>query len=114
MPPQLRPMTVDDAEAVFAVQVAAFGDLDRRFGRPESPPPADPEPGLRRIRHLVRTDPAGAWVTVTDDGTIDGAALALIRDGIWGLSLLVVAPGRQSGGSGGALLRATLEYAEGA
>src|SRR5438094_800614 len=49
-----------------------------------------------------------------DDGTCVGAALALVREGIWGLSLLVVAPGHQSNGTGRALLDAALRHAEGA
>ena len=42
-----------------------------------------------------------------------GAALALEREGLWGLSLLVVSPALQSQGVGRALLERTLEYAGG-
>jgi hypothetical protein len=43
-------------------------------------------------------------------GTITGVALALVRDGIWGLSLLAVAPDAQDRGTGRALLDATLRH----
>ena len=66
-----------------------------------------------RFRHLVRTDPGGAWVAEDEHG-IAGCALALRREGIWGLSLLVVRPDLQSAGLGSALLRRANEYAAGA
>ena len=44
-----------------------------------------------RLRHLLATDPGGCWVA--DDGARSPApALALVREGVWGLSLLVVRP----------------------
>jgi GNAT superfamily N-acetyltransferase len=72
-----------------------------------------PGPGLIRVRHLVATDPGGAWVAQEGDRIV-GAALALVREGVWGLSLLVVAPGLQSAGTGSALMRASLDYGDGA
>jgi GNAT superfamily N-acetyltransferase len=110
----LRPLVPDDAATVADIQFAAFADLDRRMHRPEHPPPADREPALRRIRHLATTDPGGAWVSIDDDGTITGASLGLVREGLWGLSLLVVRPDRQSTGAGSALLRAALAHGDGA
>lgn len=110
--PELRPMRTADAEVVLSVMDAAFNDLARRFGR-EPAPFAPGGPGLVRIRHLVGTDPAGAWVSVGSDGAVTGAALGLVREGLWGLSLLVVAPGLQSAGAGSALLRAALDPGRG-
>jgi GNAT superfamily N-acetyltransferase len=69
--------------------------------------------GRHRIAHLQRTDPDGAWVA-EHDGEVAGIALALRRDGIWGLSLLAVRPDLQSRGVGRRLLDATLTYADGA
>ena len=114
MAPELRPLVPADADAVFDLQVRAFTDLERRLGQPESPPPKDRTIGLRRIAHLATTDPGGAWVSVAEDGTVTGASLALVREGLWGLSLLVVDPGRQSAGAGRALLEASLAHANGA
>lgn len=108
----LRPMTPDDAPAVYQVMGEAFTDLDRRMNITPvlASSPSDPALGHVRIRHLVATDPGGAWVTEDEDGAVDGASLGLVREGIWGLSLLVVRPGRQSGGRGSALLRAAVDY----
>jgi GNAT superfamily N-acetyltransferase len=105
-------MEADDLEAVTAVTKSAFDDLARRFGEePEPPPPA--EWADRRVLHFVETDPGGAWVA-EHDGRVVGAALASLREGIWGLSLLVVDPAEQSAGVGRALLERTLAYADGA
>src|SRR3712207_5046287 len=106
----LRPMTVDDAEAVLDLAEAAFGALNERFGRPPSPPPRDRATALMRFRQPVRTDPDGAWIADAA-GRVVGAAEAIDRDGVWGLSLLVVHPAVQSRGVGSRLLRRTLEYA---
>jgi GNAT superfamily N-acetyltransferase len=91
-----------DAEAVYAVSLAAFQDLDTRLrGRPEPPGPASG--ATVRVGRLQRTDPGGAWVAERD-GEIVGGALAIVREGVWGLSLLVVRPDAQSGGAGRELL----------
>ena len=66
-----------------------------------------------RIRHVALTDPEGAWVAEAD-GAIAGAVLALMREGLWGLSLLVVHPAAQSRGTGRALLELALIYGAGA
>ena len=104
----LRPMHHDDAPAVRDLMVEAFADLERRLGMPVSPP-LPVGAGVLRVRHCARTDPGGAWVA-EEDGRLTGAALAILREGIWGLSLLVVHPSYQSRGIGSALLRAALDY----
>jgi GNAT superfamily N-acetyltransferase len=104
-------MRHEDALAVHQVSVETFADLGRRMHEPAGPPPA-PGPALIRIEHLIATDPGGAWVA-EEDGRVVGAALALDREGVWGLSLLVVLPDYQSGGIGKALLDASLAYADG-
>jgi GNAT superfamily N-acetyltransferase len=106
-------MTLDDIDRAGAIQLDAFDDLDRRTG--EDPAPRSSrllDRVHRRMAHLVTRDPAGCWVAVDDDRVI-GAALALRRDTLWGLSLLVVDPVVQSSGAGRRLLDATLTYAEG-
>jgi GNAT superfamily N-acetyltransferase len=110
----IRPLTEADIEAAGQVQVAAFDDLDRRMG--EKTPPISAERWKRvhgRIRHFLIHDPGGSWVSTSDDGAVTGVALASVRGDLWGLSLLVVKPGGQSGGAGRQLLNATLGYAEG-
>ena len=104
-------MRDDDAVAVHALQNATFADLNQRLRLPPSPP-SPLESGLIRLRQLLRTDPGGAWVAEEDDRVV-GAALALDRDGVWGLSLLAVLPAFQSRGLGRALLDRTLAWAGG-
>jgi GNAT superfamily N-acetyltransferase len=100
---EVRPMRDEDLTGVQGLAIATFADLERRLGREPHPPPADPARGQVRLRRLLATDPGGAWVAERD-GELVGCALALVREGLWGLSLLVVAPGRQSGGLGRELL----------
>jgi GNAT superfamily N-acetyltransferase len=115
--PTLRPMAPEDAAAVDGIARRAFTDLEERLGGPVRPaPPRTPEAlaaALGRIRHLASTDPGGAWIAERD-GVAIGAALALRREGLWGLSLLVVDPGVQSGRVGGRLLAEALAYGDGA
>jgi GNAT superfamily N-acetyltransferase len=108
---RFRPLVPADAPAVHEVAKAAFADLARRTGQ-EAPPTSDAGAHVR-IRHVARTDPGGAWVA-EQDGAIAGAALALVREGLWGLSLLVVHPAVQSRGTGRALLELALGYGAGA
>ena len=68
--------------------------------------------GRLRLAHLIELDPAGAWAA-EEDGRLVGLSLALVRDGLWGLSLLAVEAGLQARGIGRALLEAALSYAEG-
>ena len=107
----IRPMRRDDDLAVHEVSVVTFADLNRRLHEPPAPPPPL-MPAIVRIQHLLERDPGGAWVA-EDGGRMVGAALALDREGVWGLSLLVVLPEYQSQGVGRALLERSLEYAGG-
>jgi hypothetical protein len=52
-----------------------------------------------RIRHLLETDPGGCWVA-EHEGRVEGVALALIREGVWGFSLFGVAEKLQGHGVG--------------
>jgi GNAT superfamily N-acetyltransferase len=106
-------MTDADVASAGEVQVAAFVDLDRRVGI--EPKPVTDAVWQRihaRLRHFVVYDPAGSWVAVDGEKVI-GCALALKRESLWGLSLLVVDPSVQSAGTGRKLLDASLTYAEG-
>jgi GNAT superfamily N-acetyltransferase len=104
-------MRDDDVAAVSELSVRTFEEYARRRGEPVPAPP--PLAGAHlRLRHLLATDPGGCWVA--DDGTIAGAALGLVREGIWGLSLLVVDPAVQSAGLGSALLDRALAHGDGA
>src|SRR4051812_1258773 len=78
-------------------------------GEPGADEPETVARGLRRVGHLQRTDPGGAWVADAG-GDIVGMALALVREGIWGLSLFAVARDRQSRGVGRELLAAAFGH----
>lgn len=65
-----------------------------------------------RMRHSLRTDPAGSFVTQRGP-TITGVAQAVIRDGIWILSVMAASPTLARGGEGRALMDAALDYYDG-
>lgn len=105
-------MRSDDLAAADAIVWRALGPLHPAEDRTSA---GEPLASLRRgrLRHLLATDPGGAWVAEAD-GAIVGVALALIREGVWGLSLLAVDPDRQGRGIGGAVLAPALAYGNGA
>jgi GNAT superfamily N-acetyltransferase len=108
----VRPMERRDVDAAIRANVAAFDDLNRRLGRRPDPPSA--LAGARvRFGRVLATDPGGAWVAERD-GEVVGAALGIVREGVWGLSLLFVRPDAQSGGLGRELLARAYEYGDGA
>jgi len=109
---QIRPLTPDDVAAAdhvawSALQTQVPAEFLDAMGEE-----LRAERGRYRIAHLQRTDPDGAWVA-DDDGDLVGVALALVREGVWGLSLFGVRPDQQSRGVGRELLDATLRYADG-
>jgi hypothetical protein len=67
------------------------------------------ERGRKRVAHLQRTDPGGAWVA-EHEGEIAGVALGLVREGVWGFSLFAVARALQGRGVGRQLLEAAFDY----
>ncbi len=103
----IRPLLPDD------VAVSRQVTFDALVSIPIDLPPDTPEiiaRGQARIAHLQRTDPESAWVA-EEDGEVVGCALALVREGMWFLSLLMVDPRFQSRGLGRELLDATLATA---
>ncbi len=109
LPPDGRSRPV----AVHEVNLRAFEDLDRRLGTPYPGAAADLAVALLRLRRLLDADPGGAWVAERD-GAVAGVALALLREGLWGLSLLFVDPDAQGTGAGRELLARAHEYGNGA
>lgn len=65
-----------------------------------------------RVTHQLKTDPQGAWVA-TEGAAIVGAALALVREDLWGLSLLLVDQAHHGAGIGRGLLARVLECSAG-
>ena len=107
-------MTYDDVPAVESLTARVFHELATRT-RPANWPPAELRPEERavrsreRLRHFASHDPAGCWVS-EEDGAVVGSAVALLREGMWGLSSFAVAPERQARGIGRALLKAALAH----
>lgn len=98
---EVRRLESRDVEDATRVSAAAF-EMDL----------SEPEAAARwraRVGHLLRTDPDGAFVAL-ESGEVVGVAQAMMREGLWCLSLLTIDPNAQSRGAGGALLEATLDY----
>lgn len=95
-------MTATDVPAAIALTWDAFGI------------PADSSGLLAtwdaRMRMMLRTDPAGAFVALDESRQVIGVVAALGRGRLWVLSLLAVRPGMQSRGAGRALMQAALDY----
>jgi len=107
----IRALTPDDVPAAQAVTHTALSDLNARRGRPPYPRTDEAVArGRARVAHLQRTDPASAFVAEVD-GAVVGCGMALVREGMWFLSLLMVDPAHQGAGLGKALLDATLATA---
>ena len=102
----IRPLEAPDVPAAVATAQAA---LDPYVG-PSTP--AVEAWLLRRTAHMLRTDPGGAWVA-EDAGEVVGIALAIVREDVWGLSLLAVHPTLHARGAGTRLIRAALEHGDG-
>ena len=104
---RIRPLRPEDVLAAREPAQAALGP----------PPHLDPAEAetfwSERFDRLVATDPGGCWGAEDDDGRIVGCALALVRDGLWGLSFLAVHPDVQAQGIGRQLVDAALTHAEG-
>jgi GNAT superfamily N-acetyltransferase len=96
-------MRPEDVPAAHALAAAVLG-----AGRPPETE-AMRRRAERRIAHLQQTDPGGAWVAEAG-GEVVGLALALVREGIWALSLFGVAEAFQSRGIGRELLEASFGH----
>jgi predicted N-acetyltransferase YhbS len=107
----IRPLTEADVEPAWRVAHASFNALGRDGGEQADGDDAVAG-GYPRVRHLLATDPGGAWVASVD-GQVAGIALASVRGPLWFLSLLTVKPGLQAAGIGRRLLEAALTYGAG-
>lgn len=109
----IRPLRAEDVPAAAAVARTA---LDSHV--PVEFLPVDEAERVRaarrtelRTEHCRSTDPEGCWVADAG-GELVGMALAIVREDVWGLSLLGVAPDHQGQGVGRRLLDASLRHAE--
>jgi GNAT superfamily N-acetyltransferase len=100
-------MSPDDVAGVAAV-------VDRTLPLP----PGAEEDGPARARFLARlawpqrTDPSGCWVAERGDGTIGAVAQAIVRERLWGLSLLAVDDDLRGRGLARDLLERALRHGE--
>lgn len=108
-----RPLRDEDIPAVHELMVVTFDDLDRRLGEKYGGPPPRLELSYARFRRMLASDPGGAWVSERD-GELVGCSGAILRELVWGLSLLIVHPGAQGSGVGRELLTRAVGYGEGA
>jgi GNAT superfamily N-acetyltransferase len=107
---EIRPMADADVAASDLLAEAALGMAQRQPGLDEATRAAR---GQARQRHLLATDPGGCWVAERG-GEVVGVALALVREGIWGLSLFAVSEAVRGRGIGRRLLDAALAHGPGA
>jgi GNAT superfamily N-acetyltransferase len=113
----IRPLRVEDVEAVERLSDLSYADVDRR-----TLPRALPEPVARsapaslawiqRTRHLVGTDPGGCWVAERS-GKILGFSVSMVRESLWILASYAVVPEQQGHGIGQHLLAASLHHGRG-
>jgi GNAT superfamily N-acetyltransferase len=107
----IRPLTADDVARAQEITHAALSVLDARMARPVQDLTDEiVSRSKARAEHLHATDPDRAFVAEVD-GTVVGLAMALVREGMWFLSALMVAPAFQSQSVGKQLFDATLATA---
>ncbi|MGH3446544.1 MAG: GNAT family N-acetyltransferase, partial [Nocardioidaceae bacterium] len=112
----IRPMNDDDVPAVEQVTGTAFYHVDvatrpANWPDPEPRSPQRAELWKTRMHHLLKHDSPGCWVAEDRAGAVVGCAAALLREGMFGLSVLAVLPDLQAQGIGRQLLDAALSYA---
>jgi len=101
-----RPMRESDLGVAMYVAHEAMDWLRRSQG--EETPPWQPSDAYGQ-RHLLHTDPEGAWIA-DFNGVPVGYSMAFMRGDIWFLSQLFVQPDQHGHGIGAELLRRAQEY----
>jgi ribosomal protein S18 acetylase RimI-like enzyme len=108
----LRRMTAADADGVYRTSSEALPATDEERQHVMNRSPEEVAQRKERYQHFLKLDPEGAWVAVDGD-RVAGVALALVREGVWVLSLFAVAGEYRDEGLGKRLLDRALLYAEG-
>jgi len=103
----IRPVAPDELQRCADIWRLSINDYIRRLGQVEIGP--ETAPLLRLYSHLSATDPERFVVATwpepeTGEERVIAFAAALVRDRLWFLSMLFVAPELQAGGVGRALL----------
>lgn len=111
-PLDVRPATVDDAEAVAALVHSAYrGEESRRGWTTEADLVAGQRADAGMVRHLVGRDDDEVLVAVDDDGAPFACCHLQRRDATAYLGMFAVRPERQGGGVGRAMLAAAEGWA---
>lgn len=101
---RIRPLQPEDIPAMRRIGFATL----------PAPPSADASLhtrfALARYGRFLEHHRDGSWAAEDDDGRLVGCALALVHDGVWGLSWFAVDPAAQERGAGRRLLAAALAY----
>ncbi|HET7481003.1 MAG TPA: GNAT family N-acetyltransferase [Rubrobacteraceae bacterium] len=105
-------MTQDDVPAAYRAGSIALTESAEEAERARNRSAEEVARREARYRHALEHDPGGAWVAVDGD-RVAGAALALVREGVWILSLLAVDEAYRNAGVGRDLLDHALRYAAG-
>lgn len=100
----MGPGDAGDCTEVFSRAVAGLRS-DQGLPANTRPPVAT----AARVAYLQRHDSAGSWIARSGGATI-GFAQAMLRDDLWVLAHLFVAPEHQARGVGAALLQRAHEY----
>ena len=108
----LRRMTASDADGVYQTSSEALPATDEERQHVMNRSAEEVAQRKERYQHFLKSDPEGAWVAVDGD-RVAGVALALVREGLWVLSLFAVAREYRDEGLGSTLLERALLYAEG-
>src|ERR671912_947966 len=108
----VRPMTAADADGVYRRSSEAIPATDEERQQVMNRSAEEVARRIQRYQYFLEHDPEGAWVAVDGD-RVAGVALALVREGLWVLSLFAVAGEYRDEGLGKTLLDRALLYAEG-
>jgi ribosomal protein S18 acetylase RimI-like enzyme len=102
----LRPMTAADADGVYLTNSEAMPATAEERQQVMSRSAEEVARRKELYLHFLEHDSRGAWVAVDD--RVAGVALALVREGVWVLSLFAVAEEYRNDGLGKELLDRTL------
>jgi GNAT superfamily N-acetyltransferase len=102
----IRPATPEDLGTCAAIWRTSINDYIRRLGQVEIPP--EVHPVTRLFVHLQATDPERFLVAVGQDEQVVAFGSAIVREGLWYLSMLFVLPESQGAGLGREILQRLL------
>jgi GNAT superfamily N-acetyltransferase len=108
----LRPMTAADADGVYRTSHEALPATAEERQQVMNRSAEEVARRKERYRYFLEHDSEGAWVAVDGD-RVAGVALALVREGVWVLSLFAVAEEYRGQGRGKTLLDRAFRHAEG-